>query len=100
MRLHALLVASAALVSLRAQEGAFSDPGAAPHRELFPLLLIPLVYQPLSPKPVGVGTWQVSLQSARGNVFEFSEAIKNGPPRDLQGRVQLSQAYWNKNAGD
>ncbi len=100
MRLHALLLASAALVSLRAQETDSMDPGVAPTRELFPLQLIPLVYQPLSPRPVGVGTWQVSLHSARGNVFEFSDAIKNGPPRDLQGRVLLTRAYWTQHAAD
>ena len=87
-------------LGLAAQEGAALDPGVAPTRELFPLQLIPLTYQPLSPRPLGVGRWQVALHSARANVFEFSDAIKNGPPRDLQGRVQLTRAYWTQHAGD
>ena len=76
------------------------DPGVAPTRELFPLQLIPLGYQPLSPKPLGTGRWQVALHSARANVFEFSDAIKNGPPTDLQGRVTLNRAYWTQHAAD
>lgn len=96
--------ASAAFVilcpPLFGQEAPEFDAGVAPTRELFPLQLIPLTYQPLSPRPVGVGRWQVALHSLRGNVFEFSDAIKNGPPTDLQGRVHLTQAYWAQHAAD
>ncbi|HJV89408.1 MAG TPA: DUF3187 family protein [Holophagaceae bacterium] len=97
-----LQVATLAAVGLclSAQEAEPMDPGVAPTRELFPLQLIPLTYQPLSPKPLGTGRWQVALHSARGNVFEFSDAIKNGPPRDLQGRIQLTRAYWTQHAAD
>jgi hypothetical protein len=70
------------------------DPGPAPTRELFPLELVPLVYQPIAPKPVGEGKWQVSFHSTRGNVFEFSDVIKNAPPPTLQGRLALSRSYW------
>ncbi len=87
-------------LSLGAQDPLAFDAGVAPSRELFPLQLIPLTYQPLSPKPLGTGRWQVALHSTRANVFEFSDAIKNGPPTDLQGRIQLTRAYWTQHAGD
>ncbi len=98
--LFALLASLGPCLPVCGQDPLAYDPGVAPTRELFPLQLIPLSYQPLSPRPVGVGRWQVSLHSARSNVFEFSDAIKNGPPRDLQGRVLLTRDYWNQHAGD
>lgn len=88
---------SLALVALPLAAQSF-DPGPMPTRELFPLELVPMVYQPVAPKPVGQGRWQVSFHSTRGNVFEFSDTIKNDPPPTLKGRLTLDRTYWDQYA--
>ncbi len=67
--------------------------GPVPTREMFPLFLPPLVYQPVNPTPVGQGRWRVSLDHVRANTFEFSEVFKDQVPRDAQGRVAITKAF-------
>jgi hypothetical protein len=74
------------------------DPGPMPTRELFPLELVPMVYQPIAPQPVGEGRWQISFHSERGNVFEFSDVIKSMPRPAPNTRFHLDRAYWDQYA--
>lgn len=67
--------------------------GPAPTRDMFPLALSTLVYQPVDPVPVGLGRWQVSLEHVRSNTFEFSDILKTQAPRDVEGRVVLSRDF-------
>jgi len=56
--------ALAALVLGSALSAGPSEPmelGPPPTRELFPLFLISLAYQPVDPTPLGRGRWQVEL---------------------------------------
>ncbi len=87
---------SAGLVSglvggLGAQES--MEFGPFPTREMFPLFLPTLAYQPVDPTPLGEGRWRVSLDHIRANTFEFSDILKTQAPRDALGRVAITQAF-------
>jgi hypothetical protein len=59
---------------------------------MFTLLQAPMTYQPVAPRPLGAGAWQVSLTHVRANVFEFSDLIKDHPPTWFQGRRRMDRA--------
>lgn len=67
--------------------------GPFPTRDMFPLFLVPMVYQPVDPTPLGSGVWRVSIDHIRANTFEFSDVLKNKAPRDNQGRVAITRAF-------
>lgn len=79
------------VLPLSAQESL--ELGPFPTRDMFPLFLSPMVYQPVDPTPVGRGRWRVSLDQIRANTFEFSEILKDQAPRDAQGRVAITREY-------
>lgn len=76
------------------------DPGPAPTREMFPLYLIAMAYQPVDPQPLGRGRWQVELEHMQANTFEFSDVFKERTPRDAQGRVFVTRDYVLAQAAD
>ena len=98
--MRALAALALGLSVLRAQEAPGSRPGfdlgPLPTRNMFTLLQAPMTYQPQSPVLVGKGTWRVSLQVVRANVFEFSDAIKDHPPAGFSDRVVVDRAYLEK----
>lgn len=67
--------------------------GPFPTREMFPLALASMVYQPVDPTPIGTGRWQAAFHHVRGNTFEFSEILKTQAPRDVAGRVVLTRDF-------
>jgi len=77
--------------ALGAQE--IAEFGPAPTRDMFPLSLSTLVYQPVDPMPLGMGRWQLSLDHVRANTFEFSDILKTQAPRDVQGRVAITREF-------
>jgi hypothetical protein len=81
----------AGMLPLRAQEP--MEMGPFPTREMFPLFLLPMVYQPVDPTPIGRGQWRVSLDHMRANTFEFSDILKDQAPRDAQGRVAITREF-------
>ncbi|HQL47789.1 MAG TPA: DUF3187 family protein [Holophaga sp.] len=72
--------------------------GPAPTREMFPLYLVTLPYQPVDPTPLGRGRWQASVVHLRSNTFEFSEVLKERAPTNAAGRVVLTREYVEANA--
>lgn len=86
-----MLLALAWGVAASGQE--VQDYGPIPTREMFPLFLPPLVYQPVDPTPVGRGRWRVDLDHMRANTFEFSDVFKAQAPRDAAGRLAITRDY-------
>jgi hypothetical protein len=74
--------------------------GPFPTREMFPLFLPPMVYQPVDPTPVGRGRWRMSLDNIRANTFEFSDIFKEQAPRDAQGRVTITRDFVSAHAAE
>jgi hypothetical protein len=70
-----------------------TEMGPFPTREMFPLFLIPMVYQPVDPTPIGKGKWRVSLDHMQANTFEFSDILKDQGPRDAQGRLAITREF-------
>ena len=64
--------------------------GPSPTREMFPLFLATLVYQPVDPTPLGAGRWRVDLDHMRANTFEFSDVFKGTPPAP-GGRLTITR---------
>ena len=92
---------AALLLMLGALLGAQTPPlelGPAPTREMFPLFLATLPYQPVNPTPLGRGRWEASIVHLRSNTFEFSEVLKERAPTDAEGRVVITRAYVEANA--
>jgi len=56
------------------------EPGPFPTREMFPLYLSTLVYQPVDPAPLEAGHFRISVDHTRANTFEFSDVFKDHPP--------------------
>lgn len=67
--------------------------GPIPTREMFPLYLLPMVYQPVDPTPLGRGRWRVALDHMQANTFEFSDNLKDQAPRDAQGRLAITREF-------
>ncbi|HEX9011479.1 MAG TPA: DUF3187 family protein [Holophagaceae bacterium] len=67
--------------------------GPFPTREMFPLFLLPMVYQPVDPTPLGRGHWRVSLDHMQANTFEFSDILKEQAPRDAEGRIAITRDF-------
>lgn len=86
--LRATLVAGLALQAQTPMET-----GPFPTRDMFPLYLLPMVYQPVDPTPLGEGRWRVSLDHIRANTFEFSDIFKHQEPRDAEGRVAITRDF-------
>jgi hypothetical protein len=83
---------------LSAQEGIEMGPPAT--REMFPLYLISMSYQPADPTPLGPGRWRISLNHIQANTFEFSDVFKQQTPRDAQGRMKVTRAYVEAHASE
>lgn len=79
-------------LSLQAQDTAYPEMGPLPTRNMFTLLQAPMTYQPQAPRPIGPGSWQITLTHVRANIFEFSELIKDHPPSWFQGRHRMDRA--------
>lgn len=79
------------MLSLSGQEP--MEMGPLPTREMFPLYLLPMVYQPVDPTPLGRGRWRVSLDHMQANTFEFSDILKDQAPRDAQGRIAITREF-------
>lgn len=90
MRLAALMLL--ALPGLLA-EAPLHEMGPPATREMFPLFLMPMVYQPTDPRPLGRGQWRWGLHWMEANTFQFSNVFNQGTPRDTQGRVAINRAY-------
>lgn len=77
------------------------DPlGPVPSREMFPLFLIAMAYQPVDPAILGLGRWRVELEHMQANTFEFSDVFKTQTPRDAQGRLHVTRDYVLAHAGE
>lgn len=74
--------------------------GPFPTREMFPLFLPTLAYQPVDPTPLGQGRWRVSLDHIRANTFEFSDILKSDAPRDVHGRTTITREFVQAHAAD
>jgi len=72
--------------------------GPIPTREMFPLYMISLSYQPADPTPLGSGRWRISLDHMQANTFEFSDVFQDQTPRDAQGRMKVTRAYVETHA--
>ena len=86
------------LLPLRGQETL--ELGPFPTREMFPLFLAPMAYQPVDPTPLGCGRWRVSLDHIRANVFEFSDVFKGQSNRDPAGRVTVTRDFVQAHAAE
>jgi|GEM_PF-385782 len=78
------LFAALALISVPLAAQDPMELGPYPTREMFPLYLATMVYQPVDPTPLGAGRFRVTLGHVRANTFEFSDVFKDHPP-DLPG---------------
>ena len=65
--------------------------GPFPTREMFPLYLLPMAFQPADPTPLGSGHWRVSLNLMQANTFEFSDVFKERGRRDAAGRLAITR---------
>ena len=90
MRRAALLFI--AVLPLGAEEP-LHEMGPFPTREMFPLYLPTLAYQPVDPVPLGRGHWRWALNWIEANTFQFSDVFENNPPRDTSGRVAITRPY-------
>lgn len=84
----ALALGLAAGLSLGAQD---LEPGPSPTREMFPLFLATMVYQPVDPAPLGRGRWRVDIDHMRANTFEFSDIFKGAAPGAPEGRIGITR---------
>jgi len=81
-------------------EAPLHEMGPPATREMFPLFLPPMAYQPADPKPLGRGQWRWGLHWMQANTFQFSDVFDQNPPRDTQGRVAVTRAYVEARLGD
>ena len=91
MRKRSALMGCAAAVALALGAQEPVEFGPFPTREMFPLFLPTLAYQPADPTPLGEGRWRVSVDHIRANTFEFSDLLKEEAPRDIQGRIRVTR---------
>ncbi|MDE2103324.1 MAG: DUF3187 family protein [Patescibacteria group bacterium] len=95
---HVLMVMLAGAFPVFGQEP--MEMGPFPTREMFPLFLLPMVYQPVDPTPLGRGHWRVSLDHMQANTFEFSDILKEQAPRDAQGRIAITKEFLLAHAAE
>lgn len=88
------------LAALRLASAEPVPTGPVPSREMFPLFLIAMAYQPVNPAILGSGRWQVELEHVQANTFEFSDVFKTQTPRDAQGRLLVTRDYVLAHAGE
>jgi hypothetical protein len=74
--------------------------GPFPTRELFPLFLPTMAYEPVDPTPLGRGRWRFSLEQVEANTFEFSDVFKAQAPRDASGRLLITRAFVEAHAAE
>ncbi len=65
--------------------------GPFPTREMFPLYLATMAYQPVDPVPLGRGRWRGSLHWVEANTFQYSDVFEQNPPRDTSGRIFVTR---------
>ena len=99
-RLLGIILATLQAVAALAQDVWPDTPVASSH-DLFPLNMISLGYRPAGARPIGEGRLQTSLQVIRGNIFEFSDPIKDFLVQRIQGgKIQLTPATVTQFARD
>ncbi|HEX9011275.1 MAG TPA: DUF3187 family protein [Holophagaceae bacterium] len=91
MRRAALAVLAA--LALGAEEP-LHEMGPFPTREMFPLYLPTMAYQPVDPVPLGRGRWRWALHWVEANTFQFSDLFENQAPRDASGRIAVTEAAF------
>ncbi|WP_243293539.1 DUF3187 family protein [Geothrix mesophila] len=92
MRRRAAL-ALVAFLGLAAEEP-LHEMGPFPTREMFPLYLPTMAYQPVDPVPLGRGRWRWALHWIEANTFQFSDIFEQYAPRDASGRVAVTEAVF------
>lgn len=92
MRRAALAFFLAAL-ALGAEEP-LHEMGPFPTREMFPLYLPTMAYQPVDPVPLGRGHWRWSLHWVEANTFQYSDVFEQNPPKDTTGRIDVTRAVF------
>lgn len=91
MRRRAAL-AFVAVLGLAAEEP-LHEMGPFPTREMFPLYLPTMAYQPVDPVPLGQGRWRWAMHWMEANTFQFSDLFEN-QPRDPSGRIAVTEATF------
>ncbi len=85
----------AALAALQlAAEEPLHEMGPFPTREMFPLYLPTMAYQPVDPVPLGHGQWRWALNWMEANTFQFSDYFEDHAPRDQSGRLAVTRDYF------
>lgn len=86
-------LAFVAFLGLAAEEP-LHEMGPFPTREMFPLYLPTMAYQPVDPRPLGRGHWRWALHWIEANTFQFSDIFEQYAPRDATGRVAVTKAAF------
>ncbi len=86
-------LAALAALGLAAEEP-LHEMGPFPTREMFPLYLPTMAYQPVDPVPLGQGQWRWALNWTEANTFQFSDFFENQAPRDQSGRIAVTRDYF------
>lgn len=81
-------------------ESPLHEMGPFPTREMFPMFLPPMAYQPADPVPLGRGRWRWALHHMEANTFQFSDVLEKNPPRDAVGRVQVTREFVEARLAD
>ncbi|WP_306589539.1 DUF3187 family protein [Geothrix sp. 21YS21S-4] len=68
--------------------------GPFPTREMFPMYLTPMAYQPADPLPLGKGHWRWGLHWVEANTFQFSDLFTKESPRDPTGRIAVTRGTF------
>ncbi|HEX4844603.1 MAG TPA: DUF3187 family protein [Geothrix sp.] len=74
--------------------------GPFPTREMFPMYLPTMAYQPADPVPLGPGRWRWAMHHIQANTFQFSDVFEQNPPRDSSGRVAVTRAFVDAHMAD
>ena len=91
------LLALLAALGLAAEEP-LHEMGPFPTREMFPLYLPALAYQPVDPAPLGRGRWRWALNWIEANTFQYSDLFENNPVRDVSGRIAVTRSLFQTTA--
>lgn len=87
------ILAVLATLAMGAEEP-LHEMGPFPTREMFPLYLPTMAYQPVDPAPLGRGRWRWALHWVEANTFQFSDLFENQAPRDPSGRLAVTEAAF------
>ena len=81
-----------------AAEEPLHEMGPFPTREMFPLYLPTLAYQPVDPVPLGRGHWRWALNWMEANTFQFSDILaQESAMKDATGRLIITRAFVQAN---